>query len=355
MTSDEFLADLAAIYAGLILTAGHVVDHPTREAPMLTGWNVCLVSERSESGVWVDPPHAAELIWRGSGDLDLALLRLVGAPAPAPTVRPIFASWGETGSMDKVEAAGFPQAWRTGADAIRDYKLAGQLRIASQHEPYAWTVSPGDKPDSRDGWKGMSGGAVCKVGPDDQLYVLGVLQSVPANFSGGLLNVARLSAAFVDERFRNELRVSLECEPQLVAWKTRYGLNAPAPAHRRFRSTIPALRNRPFVGRKDLLAEIGASLGDPSRDAVVVLRGSAGVGKSELAQEFARRYQHAYPGGTFFLDGNGQALVIGLARLGQLVFRDFPAELSLEDQGLRRHWLCWPRKPGAALLASISA
>ena len=176
MTLDEFLSDLAAIYArgptgeafgsgrliapGLVLTAGHVVDYPTREAPMRTGWKVCLVSERSESGVWVHPPHDAELVWRGASDLDLALLRLVGARPPAPTVRPVFASCGETGSIDKVDAAGFPQAWRTETDAIRDYTLGGKLRVASQHGPYAWTVSPADKPDSRDGWKGMSGGAV---------------------------------------------------------------------------------------------------------------------------------------------------------------------------------------------------
>ena len=83
MTPEEFLSDLAAIYArgptgeafgsgrliapGLVLTAGHVVDYPTREAPMRTGWKICLMRERSEGGGWVDPPHDAKLVWRGSG------------------------------------------------------------------------------------------------------------------------------------------------------------------------------------------------------------------------------------------------------------------------------------------------
>jgi|HubBroStandDraft_3_1064219.scaffolds.fasta_scaffold481121_1 hypothetical protein len=123
MTPDEFLSDVAAIYArdstgesfgsgrliapGLVLTAGHVVDYPTCGAPMCTGWKICLVRERSERGVWLNPPHDAELVWRGSDNLDLALLRLVGATTLAPTLRPVFAYWGETGSIDKVDAAGF--------------------------------------------------------------------------------------------------------------------------------------------------------------------------------------------------------------------------------------------------------
>ena len=74
----------------------------------------------------------------------------------------------------------------------------------------------------------MSGGAVCKVGLDDDLHVFGVLQSVPANFSGGRLDVARLSVAFLDELFRNELRASLGYEPRIIPWSAGDGLNEPA-------------------------------------------------------------------------------------------------------------------------------
>jgi predicted kinase len=45
----------------------------------------------------------------------------------------------------------------------------------------------------------------------------------------------------------------------------------------------------------------------------VVLHGQPGVGKSELAREFARRNSDAYPSGTFFIDAGGQALLIDLA------------------------------------------
>jgi V8-like Glu-specific endopeptidase len=56
LTLEDFLADVAAVYIGaatdgafgsgrliapgLILTAGHVVDYPKREAPTRTGWKI---------------------------------------------------------------------------------------------------------------------------------------------------------------------------------------------------------------------------------------------------------------------------------------------------------------------------
>ena len=110
-----------------------------------------------------------------------------------------------------------------------------------------------------------------------------------------------------------------------------YGINT--GPRQRFRSTIPALRNR-FVGREDLLQEIAAGLGEPSKGGVIVLRGPAGVGKSELAREFARQHLKEYPGGTFFIIADDQNLLVELSRLGQREFRDSPEHLSLEDRAI---------------------
>jgi hypothetical protein len=60
----------------------------------------------------------------------------------------------------------------------------------------------------------------------------------------------------------------------------------------------------------------------------------AGVGKSELAYEFARRHRGKYPGGTFFVIADRRNLVFELSRLGQREFHDFPEHLSLEDRAI---------------------
>jgi predicted phosphodiesterase len=105
------------------------------------------------------------------------------------------------------------------------------------------------------------------------------------------------------------------------------------PAQSRFRSNIPSRNDFPFVGREELLVDILARLGDPSTERVLVLYGLPGVGKSELAREFARRYRNRYPGGTFFVDASAGAEMVNLARIGaNHLGLDFPPHLPLNEQ-----------------------
>jgi tetratricopeptide (TPR) repeat protein len=104
----------------------------------------------------------------------------------------------------------------------------------------------------------------------------------------------------------------------------------------RFQSNIPARRNISFVGRDDLLDRMLDRLGDPSAHNVIILHGSPGVGKSELAREFARRHRNRYPGGTFLIEAGTNVAKIDLARIGR-VFLDleFASDLRIDDQCLR--------------------
>jgi hypothetical protein len=346
--TDEFLADVAAIYArgptgeafgsgrliapGLILTAGHVVDHPTRQSPLKIRWKVCLIGERSSSGIWTnESAHDAELIWRGDNGVDLALLRIIGGAKAVPIVQPVFVSHDIQKTVPEVDSAGFPQAWRTENDAIRDYTLSGQLRNASQQGPYGWAVQPADKPDNRDGWKGMSGGGVCKIGRDDKLLLFGAVQSVPANFSGGLLDVARLSDAFLDKRFYNELWDCLGYEPQIIPFDASDTNGAPAlsvvtalpgpivpdapdlpPGYRPRETDIAAL--------KSLLIGGEGNIGIVGRSRAAGLRGMGGLGKTVLATvliqdpEVRKAFSYGIVWLTFGREANALTQLTVLAR-----------------------------------------
>ena len=107
------------------------------------------------------------------------------------------------------------------------------------------------------------------------------------------------------------------------------------PAPLRFRSNIGSRLASPFVGRDDLIAQLAGALGDPNTERVVVLHGQPGVGKSELAREFARQRRDRYSGGTFWVDASTEAVAIHLAGIGKNILElDFPPGLPLNDQGL---------------------
>lgn len=101
----------------------------------------------------------------------------------------------------------------------------------------------------------------------------------------------------------------------------------------RFRCNIAGRGNLPFVGRNDLFDRLDAAFADRKQEAVVVLHGPPGVGKSELAREYGRRNPAAYSGGRFIVEAGKQAIAIDLARIGSnLLDLDLPSSMRLEDQ-----------------------
>ncbi|MFL5385818.1 MAG: tetratricopeptide repeat protein [Longimicrobiaceae bacterium] len=110
---------------------------------------------------------------------------------------------------------------------------------------------------------------------------------------------------------------------------------APA-ATPQFRSNIQPRHNLPFVGRDGLLDEMRAVFADTSAEAALVLHGQPGVGKSELAREYARVHRQLYPGGTFLIRAGSGGESVDLARIGKVQFGlEFPAELSIQEQAER--------------------
>ena len=105
------------------------------------------------------------------------------------------------------------------------------------------------------------------------------------------------------------------------------------PAVARFRSNVPSRRGLPVVGRDAELEEMAASLSDVLGEQLLVLTGAPGVGKSELAREFARQYRDRYPGGTFFVDATSAEVLVDLVRVGTAFLGiEFSEDLKLEDR-----------------------
>ena len=79
---------------------------------------------------------------------------------------------------------------------------------------------------------------------------------------------------------------------------------------------VPFLRNPSFVGREDDLARLHALLQKGAAVGVrpAALTGMGGIGKTQLAVEYAYRYSEAYPGGVYWVNA-AQPLQAEFARL----------------------------------------
>jgi hypothetical protein len=104
----------------------------------------------------------------------------------------------------------------------------------------------------------------------------------------------------------------------------------------RFLSTIPARGRAPFVGRDDLLDQLRECLHDGASQEFVVLHGPSGVGKSELAREYARRNLSHYPGGAYYVSVREGGPPVDLATMGRTALGlAYPADFLLPDQCLQ--------------------
>ena len=103
----------------------------------------------------------------------------------------------------------------------------------------------------------MSGAVACLVGSDDNLYLFGVVQEVPANFSGGQLQVASLSEAFNDLSFRQHLQTVLGGASHIVPYSIEPKRSNPIdmvysqpPPSTGSAQPIPRLPVNSFIGRR---------------------------------------------------------------------------------------------------------
>ncbi|GAB3932792.1 hypothetical protein GCM10027614_02620 [Micromonospora vulcania] len=183
--------------------------------------------------------------------------------------------------------------------------IGGQLRRTTGVRPHLWAVRPGAAPDF-----GSDATVLAVLSPalaDTAGTDLAGLHPGAADPGGEMLGVLVAGDPW-PERFDAEKMIDLRNADAVRAQSlllSQLGLIAPAqPASdlrkvprfpgdldRRQRFNVPP-RNPSFVGRDDYLEKIRDHV--TSQDGPVTLTGGAGVGKSELAREFAHRFAYDY-------------------------------------------------------------
>ncbi|WP_353815284.1 NB-ARC domain-containing protein [Moorena sp. SIO3A2] len=96
------------------------------------------------------------------------------------------------------------------------------------------------------------------------------------------------------------------------------------------------------MGRQDQLEQLHRELQQTDKLAICAIAGMGGVGKTELALQYALKYQENYPGGRCWLSVRGgdlgtQLVSFGRRELGLTI----PDELEFNDQ-VRYCWRNWP-------------
>ncbi len=95
----------------------------------------------------------------------------------------------------------------------------------------------------------------------------------------------------------------------------------PPPAPLPPGSLMPLRRNHLFVGRAEELRALAAALAP--LDATAVISGIAGMGKTQLACEFAHRYGQFFPGGILWISfADAGAVAAGVAACGGAGYLD---------------------------------
>jgi tetratricopeptide (TPR) repeat protein len=115
---------------------------------------------------------------------------------------------------------------------------------------------------------------------------------------------------------------------------------------------LPYLRNPHFTGRGELLEALHRTLQAPG--APVALVGMGGLGKTQLAAEYAHARVSAYPGGVFWLNArDAERLQEEYAGLGR--FFDVPDDLPLRERAQRvRDRLAQSRLPVLLILDNLT-
>jgi tetratricopeptide (TPR) repeat protein len=132
--------------------------------------------------------------------------------------------------------------------------------------------------------------------------------------------------------------------------------NPPPPLLTSTPSNLPFVGTENFVGRTKALSSVHEALQGNIRVAITAVAGMGGVGKTELAIQYAQKYRDSYPAGLgwFFVRSSDVGVqILSFASSFGLVAPDNLVLKDLKDR-VRFIWQHWPVRPGAVVGAAIS-
>ena len=124
---------------------------------------------------------------------------------------------------------------------------------------------------------------------------------------------------------------------------------------------IPNRGSKNFVGRQDELVNIHNKLQENNTLSISAVSGIGGVGKTELALQYAQRYDNYYPGGICWLNARDTDLAAEIIQFYQFYVdnqREIPLELGGRQLTVSEQakwcWENWQPSEGIALVAGLT-
>lgn len=103
---------------------------------------------------------------------------------------------------------------------------------------------------------------------------------------------------------------------------------------------MPLSSNPLFVGREQELKDIAAALKAGTTSVIAAATGMGGIGKTQLASEFAHRYGHYFAGGVYWLSfAEADGIEAEIVACGAVMNLPSFAALAFPDQVIRVHQL----------------
>ncbi|MBN3924836.1 NB-ARC domain-containing protein, partial [Nostoc sp. NMS4] len=106
-----------------------------------------------------------------------------------------------------------------------------------------------------------------------------------------------------------------------------------------------------FVGRDEKLAQVHKKLLQNDNAAILALAGMGGMGKTELATQYAQRYKDNYPGGLCWLDARKPDLAAEIVEFARFYMKlEVPQTLLTSQEQAKWCWRNWQPQTGLVLV-----